>query len=188
MVQQVRPASQGPRVARGKLAKHNVIIEVPGSQAARDAIEQLGRLGLEADKVSITGPGVADGLERRAQAREADANLLTYHAVRVIAAGAFGLLVGALIGLLGALVLPFETNAENIFVMVVGVAILVGILFGLTAAMFFLSPALPWESTFSTVGSGAMYVGFHSEDTADADRAEKAFRDSGNYNVRRIDR
>jgi hypothetical protein len=188
MVEQARPVSQGTRVAAGRLSRHNVVVEVPNREAARGAIEQLGRIGVEADKVSISGPGVQEGPQTRSGAKDVDARLLRYMAIRVAVAATVGLVLGALLGLLGALLLPYESTGENILVVVVGAAILVSTLFALTASMFFLSPAMPWETTFLPSGSGAMFVGFHSEEAEDADRAERILRLAGHHNVRRIDR
>jgi len=180
-----RPASQGPRTAGGRAAEHNIIAEAPDLGAARHAIEQLGIAGIEADKVSLTGPA-ADEAAEQTETAGADRNLLTYVGLWVGTASLAGTVMGALGGGLLAIAIANDPSGGLVLLCALTGADGLGIAGGLIGGAFKVHPSQPWLLTFYDTDTSVSFIGVHSSKQDDVDRAEGVLPKLGFRAIRRF--
>lgn len=172
-----------------RFAPHDVIATFDSMDAARDAIQGLQLSGVEASRISLFGPA-ADEAAADLSVAEADAGFAGEMWRRTWIGGIIGLALGVLLGGTIAFVVLRGSGPDAIGVFwaaVVGTGVLglgTGAATGATSAA---QMSRAWELTFHPVLPGQVGVGVHTDDAAEADRAERALERHGPSQLERFE-
>jgi hypothetical protein len=189
-IRQRRPA-EGPRVQDHPFASFNVIAEYRDMHLAQQAMQALGRAGIDGDTISLRGAPADEAADQR-QTQQTDARILG-HVARYAFLGA---LIGACIGaitspLAGWAVLSL--TAEDISPRSLAVALFLSVLAWSTAGalvgfVYSLQTGQPLELTFHDTSSrGRVYLGVHSDDSTEVRQAEQALSRTRHVDLYRVD-
>lgn len=170
-----RPASQGTRTTSG-MADFNLIAVFPDMDSARHAINTLGRAGIEADDISLTG-AAADAAANEEETAEADAAAMK-HFVAGVGIGAVmgiiaGIVLGAPITLAVLKIIDLEITVASVIAGLALSALTCGIIGALLGHYYPANQAQPWELSFHRT-TGGVRLGVHASEFQDTERARKA--------------
>jgi hypothetical protein len=151
-------------------------------------MEALGMAGIDGERVSLTGPA-ADEAAHRSESREAETKLLSHILRRAVFGSGIGALLGLALGLVGAPIaleaLDAELSAANI-ALCAGFGAFVGSIPGaLVGYISSLQPEQPWMLTFQESAGEGLFVGVHTENIDEAERAALVLAERSDR-VRRI--
>jgi hypothetical protein len=178
-----------------RVAEHNMIAVYPDAEAARAAVTQLERKGVEAGNIEVLGPGTAgaDQPQTNEEQRRADLGQLTAVEKRSAAGMAVGAVIGAVAVALAAVALDalFDIPGPTVTVALLGAV--GGALFGAFGGFFYggasgLPVSDAWGETFSALEDGRTAVAVHSGDADQVERAIAALRDTGSLRLARFGR
>jgi hypothetical protein len=180
-----------PGRAPTRLPRHNIVAEFEDMEQARTAMEALGRAGIDAGNISLSGPPVREALHR-GDTREMDAGVMRQVFWVSTLYAMIGGLVGAAIAVPAALVAMPIFADENASVGVLIVAALLGGFGGAwTAWAIWVSAPLErqageaWALTFAESAAGHPYVGVHSDDPDVVWQAEAILQEQAPLRMRR---
>jgi hypothetical protein len=189
------PASQGAELAEIRERDANIMATFPDLQEARTAIEELGRAGIEGQRVTLRGPGADEAAEQsRFQSPRdnaaADGRLIGRWASRVaVAAGigaVFGALLGIPVGIVALEIIGEDVTWGTVIASAFFGALFLSTIFGLLAHVYQL-PGQPhaWELTFQDT-EGQAVVGVHSQAQDDITKARGVFEQLGALDIREV--
>jgi len=159
-------------------ADHNIVAEFPGLEPARSAMSALGRRGIEADNISLTGPAAAAAAEREdtSEADEAVLRHVFWNATLGAAAGTVaGAVVGATLGLILLGPLGYDTSLGNVMLCAALGGISGSIPGTLIAYINSIQAPAGWEFTLDR-SRGQAIIGVHSQSAEDIELAASILR------------
>jgi hypothetical protein len=189
------PASQGPELAEAVNRDASIMATFPDMDEARTAIEELGRHGIEGQRVTLRGPGADEAatdntFEHRGDNARADAQLVGRWAKRVAIGAALGAVVGAVLGIPVGIVVLELSDADVTGGTIAGSAFLgalfLSTIFALVSHVYQL-PGQPdaWELTFHEADQPVV-VGVHSQEPNDIEGARTVFERLGALEIREV--
>jgi len=170
-----RPASQGTRTTR-RMSQYNVMSVFPDMDSARKAINTLGRAGIEADDISLTG-GAADTAASQEDTASADATAMTAFFQSAGLGGAMGMFAGLVLGPPITFVVFDVFNIDVTIGSILGGTtmgiLLLGIVGALVGQYYPVHAAQPWELSFHRTPGGVI-LGVHTDEPKHIERARQA--------------
>jgi hypothetical protein len=186
-----RHPSEAGHAAAPPLPAHNVVAEFASMQEARVAIEALGRAGIDAAGISLSGPPAREAANRE-DTREIDAAIMRQFFWSSTEYAFVGALMGAVAAIPIAFVV-FEWLGRDPSLSGLLVAALLGA-FGGAWTAWAVGQAAPmerqagesWGLTFAESASRNPFVGVRSQDFAIVERAETVLRVHSPLRMRRV--
>ena len=158
------------------LAEFNVVATFPDMEAARDALDALGRAGIEAEDISVLGQSVEEARsdpDTRLRDLDATADIAKKAGAGAAAGGALGALAGA-----AAFVIPGvgPVIGMGLLAAAAGGTVAGASVGGMVGGVAGLSLEDDWDLTFQeSLREGRVLVAVHATDRADVDKAAKVF-------------
>ena len=174
-----------------EFGRHNVIACFGDMDAARKAIGALEDRGVDASRISLLGPQVAEAIEQSDTAHR-DERIMEEHDKTVIGGGAAGAGVGGAAGFLAGLAafgIPGAgpVIAGGIWALTLGGAA-AGAGVGIAATGYArMKQSQAWELTYDAVSRGQVAVGVHASDESEAAKATDLLQSLGGSELREYD-
>jgi hypothetical protein len=177
----------GPRTARERFARHNVVATYLEPEAADEALRSLGREGIDGTKISLLGR--EDRLAVYQAEEESESTELPEDVAKgVVATGAAGTAAGGIAG--------FVAGAAAFGIPGIGPAVGAGIwaatasgaVAGAVAGGVIGGINRSWAARYEdAVKEGRVLVGVHSDDSDEIESAQKTMREAGAERTDRFD-
>jgi outer membrane lipoprotein SlyB len=177
-----KPASQGPQITTHyHLAEYNVLAVYNSLDDARNAIESLGRAGIEGKHITLTGDE-ADHAAAQQNTARADAAVMK----RWLRVDSVFAVVGAIIGAAAGLAIGIVVDGGfggAVVAMFLG-ALFLGIICALIGVIYPIQAGDTWELTFQESYGNRAIVGVHANKPDEVERARTIFLKTGAAQVR----
>jgi outer membrane lipoprotein SlyB len=167
---------------------HNVVATFPDMTRAREAMDELGRAGIEADDVSLIGAEV-EAAAADPDTRMRDMEVTTEVGKKAILGGAAGSALGALAGA-AAFAIPGVGPAigTGIWAAAAAGAMAGGAVGGMVGGVSSIDLNENWELTFQDAIRGGMaVVAVHAHDEDEARKAEKQLAEANPDKIEHLD-
>jgi hypothetical protein len=159
--------SQGPQVTTERhLSRHNVMGVFGSLEDARNAIEALGRAGIDGQHITLQGEAADEAAAQTEDVPAADARIMKRWFGTVAAWAVLGGILGAVLGIPVGYAFVEASGRDFTLPTAIGVAFL-GALFisaiaGLVAAMYPMQDTEAWELAHHDAYQSTAIVGVHS--------------------------
>ena len=170
------------------LAEHNVVATFADMETAREAVQDLGQAGVDAENMSLLGQAIDEARQdpdTRLRDLEATGDIAKRTGTGIAAGGALGALAGA-----AAFAIPGVGPVVGMGMLAAAAAGSIGggAVGGMVGGVSGLSLEDDWDLTFQeSIRAGRVLVAIHAEDKDDVEKAAKVLEKAGAEQLEWVD-